>query len=244
MTITLTYDERVKRLNTFFQTGRIIRSEFVSRNDEGKQTACLLAAMSPEVGVTEDTASCPADVMPRWLADVTPTIDDAGSLDAWHSMVQRYANLAGDWHRLSDAAWERLRRLSIRIALAEVSNAPKNLVTQTLGYWEDPSDVSDEQWASLRLPIVALQKKTEDDAPSRLGNPNFLEENHDFQLRRHGLSAMMEAGRATPDVGSLWHRTTRSAGSDNHDWEQVADRMTNLIFDAMQVEIDQAKAAN
>ncbi len=75
----------------------------------GHDRACLLAALSPEAGEAQSAAACPARVMPLWLAELTPWIDDSPSDDAWPHVVRRYASLARRWHVLDSAAWERAR---------------------------------------------------------------------------------------------------------------------------------------
>jgi hypothetical protein len=108
-------EERVARLDTMIEEGRIIRHEWT----DGHERACLLAALSPEVARDGNVGACPAHVMPVWLAHLTPWIDDEVSDEAWPRIIRRYADLARRWHRLDGAAWERARIASLIAIVAE-----------------------------------------------------------------------------------------------------------------------------
>jgi hypothetical protein len=95
--------ERIDRLDRLIETGNLLRKSWT----DGNERACLLAALSPEAGSTQSASACPAEVMPRWLAELTPLMDDYGSLGSWSSMVRRYAAVARRWHVLDDAGWRR-----------------------------------------------------------------------------------------------------------------------------------------
>jgi len=116
-------------LQVLIAENRLIRKAWTGRDATGRETACLLAAMSPAVAGSKNIASCPAEVMPAWLAHLTPWMDDAGSMEAWPGMVRRYADLAGRWHVLTPEAWQRLdyvaRRLSVIEARSHVDGSRK-----------------------------------------------------------------------------------------------------------------------
>ena len=65
-------------LQQLIDEGRLIRRAWAGTDDQGRETACLLAAISPEAGQAQNPNACPAHVMPQWLAHLTPWIDDAG----------------------------------------------------------------------------------------------------------------------------------------------------------------------
>jgi hypothetical protein len=96
--------------------GRLIRRAWTAGHDR----ACLLAALSPEAGAAQTAAACPAELMPPWLAYLTPWLDDAPSEHAWPGVVRRYASLARRWHVLDGEAW---RRAEIASLLAIVEEA-------------------------------------------------------------------------------------------------------------------------
>jgi hypothetical protein len=115
----LNIEYRVERLNTFIEEGRIVRHAWLGTDKEGRETACLLAALAPEVAEAEDAGACPASVMPEWFAELTPWIDDEASEAEWPRMVRRYAACAARWSSLDDAAWRRVEIASRRAAVTE-----------------------------------------------------------------------------------------------------------------------------
>jgi hypothetical protein len=114
--MTLTAAERLDRLDRMIRENRVSRGEWT----EGHDRACLLAALSPEAGAAQTAAACPAELMPPWLAYLTPWLDDAPSEHAWPHIVRRYASLARRWHVLDGEAWDRAR---IGALIAIVSEA-------------------------------------------------------------------------------------------------------------------------
>jgi hypothetical protein len=113
-------EDRVERLNTFINEDRIVRGYWTGVDGRGRETACLLAALSPEVVEHDGNASaCPASVMPAWFAFITPWIDDNASEAAWPSAIRRYAVCAARWSVLDDAAWRRVEIAARRAAVVE-----------------------------------------------------------------------------------------------------------------------------
>lgn len=136
--------ERIDRLWRHINDGTLLRWEW----GDGYERACLLAALVPET--IHRGGSCPADVMPSWLATITPAMDDNGTQEAWPSMVRRYADLAGKWHILTDAAWERVRRQAL-ITITEsavISSHLESTRTMILDWLRSP-DTSDDTRKSV-----------------------------------------------------------------------------------------------
>jgi hypothetical protein len=129
---TMRYEDRLARLDAAIAEGRLIRHKW---QDLGKNTACLLATLSPEVGAQETVAACPSEVMPQWLAHLTPWIDDAGSSVMWSSVVSRYAAIAHKWGDWSAEAWERkhylIRAAFVREAMRHTKDARTLEVCET-----------------------------------------------------------------------------------------------------------------
>jgi hypothetical protein len=113
------------RLQTYIDEGRLIRRKWTGKDDAGRATACLLAALAPKCGKKRTSSACPAEVMPQWLAELTPSMDDEGSEKAWPAMVRRYAAVAARWHALTEAQWAacevRVKVLCIREAMSQVT---------------------------------------------------------------------------------------------------------------------------
>lgn len=123
---------RLDRLDRMIKEKRIIRALWSGKDKKGRKTACLLVALSPEVGATEDANACPAEVMPQWLAGITPLIDDEGTLEHWPEVIRRYASLARRWHVLSTEEWSRLdyrvRELALRKRARHAANVDAKLI--------------------------------------------------------------------------------------------------------------------
>ena len=110
--------ERIERLQTFIDEGRIVRHAWLGTDAQGRETACLLAALSPEAGEAEDAEACPASVMPAWMAHLTPWIDEASDTE-WPQVIRRYAACAARWSALDDAAWRRVEAAARRASVVE-----------------------------------------------------------------------------------------------------------------------------
>lgn len=104
-----------ERLQGFIERGALVRHAW----GDGHERACLLAAMAPACAEYETAEKCPANVMPQWLAQLTPEMDDHGTEDAWPAMVRRYAAVAARWHVLDDDAWERVRLRCLHAIVSE-----------------------------------------------------------------------------------------------------------------------------
>lgn len=102
----LTVTERVNVAAKAHEEGRIIQGTWRKRNGGGRELVCALAAFGPDINSASD---CPADLMPPWLAELVPTLDDgiAAKDVLWFSgeLIDR----ARRWGALDSNAWERIR---------------------------------------------------------------------------------------------------------------------------------------
>lgn len=121
----MNYEERLANLDRHIAEGTLIRDDW----GDGINQACLLVAIAPECAAHGDTQDCPTDVMPTWLADCIPYIDDKGSIEAWYTMIERFAKLAHKWHTFSPETWERIkwRWLGESIVVIAYENAENHL---------------------------------------------------------------------------------------------------------------------
>jgi hypothetical protein len=119
--------ERLARLDTMLADGLLIRGRWRDLDAQDREHACLLAALSPEAGSRGTAYACPADVMPPWLAKLTPWIDDSGTLEQWPDVTRRYAAVAHRWIALTDLDWAKLqwrvRGICIREAVQHTKRA-------------------------------------------------------------------------------------------------------------------------
>jgi hypothetical protein len=123
-------ESRVERLRTLINEDRIVRGYWTGVDEQGRETACLLAALSPEVVEHDGNASaCPAELMPVWMAYLTPWIDDSASESMWPSAIRRYAACAARWSALDDAAWRRVEIAARRAAVVEAMKTTEDELT-------------------------------------------------------------------------------------------------------------------
>ncbi len=153
--------ERIERLLTFIREDRIIRHAWTGTDARGRETACLLAALAPEVAEAEDVGACPASVMPAWFANLTPWIDDKSSEAEWPRMVRRYAACAARWSSLDDAAWRRVevatRRSSVIEAMSHTTQEDVlDSCREALAWLDD--DMPEQSRKELRASLEAVAR--------------------------------------------------------------------------------------
>ena len=161
------FAERLHNLNTLIAEYRLLRGKWTDKDEHGRQRACLLAALSPEVAASKSASKCPSDVMPTWLAVLTPAIDDNGSLSEWSSVVARYANLASRWKILSEDNWKRAE-MRIRIKIVQAVKAAvtdrhviefcREYLTLAVAQGEG-RDVPTSEWSKLNLKVEERGKQ-------------------------------------------------------------------------------------
>ncbi len=151
-------ESRVERLHTLIKENRVIRNDWVGADEQGRETACLLAALSPEVAEQGTASACPAELMPEWLAHLTPWMDDNSSEAEWPRMVSRYAACAARWSALDDAAWRRVevatRRASVVEAMSHTTQDDVLNVSRTVLAWLD-DDMPEQSRKELRASLEA-----------------------------------------------------------------------------------------
>ena len=157
--MSLTLESRIQRLNEMMSEGRIIRNDWVSSDAQGREVACLLTALSPEAGEDENPDACPAEVMPAWLAHITPWLDDSGSYTEWPRVIRRYAACAARWSVLDDAAWRRVEIVARRVAVVEAmrhtSDAMALDACRRVLAWLD-ADMPEEVCVTIEKEIVGV----------------------------------------------------------------------------------------
>lgn len=71
--IAQTADEAFDRYKSFLGNNALIQSGWHGRGDDGRELACGLGALGPDVNGPKD---CPAQIMPLWLAQMVPWFFD------------------------------------------------------------------------------------------------------------------------------------------------------------------------
>lgn len=122
------------RFNQMLAEGRVIRSKWADTDDEGREIACALAAMVPEVGSAEDVATCPAELMPQWFAEMVLFIGENLPSDQWDAQMHRLGNLAGRWYVLGDKGWG-LAEVKFKSHFMEIALANAEPLSARLPAW-------------------------------------------------------------------------------------------------------------
>lgn len=126
----LTVADRIEAAAHALAEGRIIQHAWRRRTD-GREFVCPLAAFGPDINSPKD---CPAELMPPWMAELVPVLDDGVAAGDVHWFVGEVISRARRWHVLDGAAWERVRvgfqiaairqaRTEARAARAEAARA-------------------------------------------------------------------------------------------------------------------------
>jgi hypothetical protein len=226
------------KLRELLNSGRLIRHDWVRTDEEGRETACLLVALAPQVGKTKSPKSCPAHVMPQWLAHLTPWIDDTGSVAQWRSTILRYAAAAEKWHDLDKPAWRKLERTVRRIALEEclpISGEHKAAVEYAITLIKREESwhlVPSQDWQAAKLALKAEKARA---------LRNYQDGPHssitDLYVTYMAIKAALAAATAAPKPNTaaeaVSHVNLAYMSSDINIWK-AADRITGKILLAIE----------
>jgi hypothetical protein len=104
------------RLLALLDRGDLIRNDWT----DGHERMCALAALSDEVRDAENASACPAALMPPWLAELVPDLDDRISTEGWEGRMRRLGESARGWSAIDGGAWERVR-LAVLLCLLDIA---------------------------------------------------------------------------------------------------------------------------
>jgi hypothetical protein len=88
MSITITREDAALRMLDFANEGRLIQRHWHEAREDGRELACLLGAIHPDVTGPSD---CPASVMPNWMAELLLTLFDGVSMDKATNYGRRFS---------------------------------------------------------------------------------------------------------------------------------------------------------
>jgi len=204
----------LETLKQYIEEDRLIRNNWFGTDEQGRQTACLYAAL---VG-NDRPPECPSSVMPRWLAYLTPWIDDAGSAEKWPAMVRRYADLAGRWHVLTEEQWHRAEYKFRKECVLESMKHTTNEVVL----------------AACRTVIALLDREIAGDSPTKdewtvAAAAAWAAEAAAQRRARAAAEAAAWAAEAAARAEAAW--TAWAA------WAAAADRLTEKLFEILEGEI-------
>ena len=251
-------------LDLFINENRLIRGSWTGENDQGRETACLLAALSPEVFKAQSANACPASLMPQWLARLTVFIDGHGTLEHWPVVVRRYANLASRWHVLTPVAWKRsmhrVNRASVLEAMLHTS-AERSLAVckavvalldraiagdpPTIAEWQAAREAAEEaataKWAAKWAEAEAAAKWA---AAAAAAAAKWAAEAEAAAKWAAKWGAETEAKWAeakwAAEAAAKWAAVAAAAAAK---WAAAADRMIDAWLDILESEIIIAEKA-
>lgn len=104
--------ERIERLDRHIENGTLCRGAWDTEEGE----VCMLGAIAPEVlvfGSVLRTRRVPAEVMPWWLADLVPVINDYGSPLRFETVCRRFSAIMRRTPALTPALWDRVEHANL-----------------------------------------------------------------------------------------------------------------------------------
>jgi hypothetical protein len=233
--------ENVDRLNKFIQEGRLLRGEWTGKDAEGRETACLLAALSKEVATSHDPNSCPAAIMPSWLAHLVPWIDDKGTKENWLGHIHRFANLAGRWHALSPESWERARfrvnRVSLLEAIKHTKSEPAFKASRDVLALLDRAVSSDLPTNGEWSAAVDAARWSAADAPAARWAAAVADDDYAAARLAADAAADAAAARWSSTAAARWSAARWSAADDPAARWAAQDRIIDGILDVIEDEI-------
>jgi hypothetical protein len=144
---TLTIDDRIAQAETALSEGRIIQNDWRRSAEDGRELVCALAAFGPDINSSSD---CPADLMPQWLAELVPVLDDGLAAADVPWFMGELVRGAKCWRILDEAAWDRIRTgFSIGLVRQAIASAKPALGETPPAYWTDVESACDRVIAAL-----------------------------------------------------------------------------------------------
>lgn len=223
-------ESRVERLNSMIRENRITRHNWLTVDEQGREVACLLAALSPEAGEAESPAACPASVMPEWFAHLTPWIDDHSSATAWPQVIRRYAACAAKWSALDDAAWRRVevaaRRASVVEAISHTTEEQVLAACRGVLAWLD-AGMPESSHAAVKAAMEARAAAT-----------------GAVEARAAATGAAVAAATAAAEAWRSWAASTESAakGEEWRAWAASTAEVTHWARAAARAESAESSA--
>ena len=224
--------ERIERLQTFVAEGRIMRDYWTGIDNQGRETACLLAALAPEVAEAEGEWACPVDVMPAWFAYMTPWMDDNASEAEWPRMVRRYATCAARWSALDNAAWRRIEVFALHTAVVEamrhITDAQASAILLQVLAWIDAGTPEPEREA---LQAVALKAQGEASWESEMKNAANV-----ASAATRIVDAPLYTAALAADTAGMAAEAASATAAGLAAAKSATDRITDTVLSALERE--------
>lgn len=249
------------RFDQFYTEGRITRRKWTGTDAQGRETACLLAAIFPEVAKEQSPRACPAGTMWPWLAELTPWIDDAGSDENWPEVVRRFAAILHKLHLLDEAAGERLEAkakiaaldeasrhydalkfpdvataiVTVRALLLRQSENDKPSLEEGMAAAQAAQAAAKAAWAAKAASACAWAAKTAVESARAVAGPEAT----GVEATRQAM-AVAEAAKTAVESAQAAAWATRAGAEAASEAKLAADRIINAILCAFESEITAA----
>jgi hypothetical protein len=105
--LNISHEQASANILAYCETGRLVQNAWHGRDNDGRAIACLLGAIDPRITAA---AQCNGDLMPMWLATLTPILFDGISTNIVTLIGKRYGLLVRQWHKLTPDDWELVLR--------------------------------------------------------------------------------------------------------------------------------------
>ncbi len=146
--MTITVEQRIDLAATALAEGRIIQNSWRRNGNDGRKLVCALAAFGPDINKPEN---CPADLMPAWLAELVPVLDDGIATADVPWFMTGLIDRARQWHVLDADAWERVRvGFTIAVVQQALASAEKAQPVPKPEYWSAVADAAAAVVEALR----------------------------------------------------------------------------------------------
>jgi len=143
--MSFSHAEASKNIITFATEGRLVQSAWHTKH-EGREMACLLGSIHPSVTRPSD---CNGDLMPMWLAELTPTMFDGLPSSSVQAIGMRYGSLVSRWHVLKDENWNKVLNTFL-IKLVDTALESARSVAKDLPVWAQVETSSKQVIAALK----------------------------------------------------------------------------------------------
>lgn len=130
---------------TACDAGALIQGGWHRRGDDGRELACLLGSIHPQV---QSPADCNGDLMPMWLAELTPALFDGISAADVVPIARRFGGLVARWHALTDAQWSGILTRFLVSTIDDAVAAAKPLC-EGMPYWAAVASACEQSKAAI-----------------------------------------------------------------------------------------------
>jgi hypothetical protein len=220
--------QRFDRLDTFIEEGRIIRTKW----GDGKERACLLLAIAPEVRSDGRVELCPATLIPQWLARLTPSIDDKGSIDAWFGMIKQFAAVIRRGAlTLDEEGWHRVLAhlmMSVLSRLLQHDSSGSCQMVYDLWVRELTVDKPDQdEWNKVRTNSASVR--------TNMGSAAWYATLPGGTTTRHYSAESVASTCREMITAMIWLNAKYSIRASSYA-EELWDQLTHELFDAIELE--------